>query len=106
MVPFFTDGVKSFDEYMLVITLRQSRTKGHILGLMHNFKASVRPQPGFLSDPVMDYLPRTERVAYPIHVGAYDVDAIKGATTDVHSLRKKRAISALIDMKTDVEQYG
>ena len=78
VVPFFTDGAKSFDEYMLgYYSETITHEVGHILGLMHNFKASVRPQPGFLSDSVMDYLPRTERAVYPIHVGAYDVDAIK-----------------------------
>lgn len=78
VVPYFTDGEKSFDEYMLgYYSETITHEVGHILGLMHNFKASVRPQPGFDSDSVMDYLPRTERAVYPIHVGAYDIDAIK-----------------------------
>ena len=48
----------------------------HQVGLMHNFKASVRPEEGHHSDSVMDYLPRTERSVYPIKVGRYDIDAI------------------------------
>lgn len=50
---------------------------GHILGLMHNFKASVRLKSGFLSDSMMDYLPRTESSVYPSQIGAYDIDAIR-----------------------------
>ena len=78
VVPYFTDGEKSFEEYMLgYYSETITHEVGHILGLMHNFKASVRPQAGFDSDSVMDYLPRTERAVYPIHVGAYDIDAIR-----------------------------
>ena len=78
VVPYFTDAEKSFDEYMLgYYSETITHEVGHILGLMHNFKSSVRPQPGFDSDSVMDYLPRTERSVYPIHVGAYDIDAVR-----------------------------
>ena len=78
VVPYFTDGEKSFEEYMKgYYSETITHEVGHILGLMHNFKASVRPEAGHHSDSVMDYLPRTERSVYPIKVGRYDIDAIR-----------------------------
>ena len=61
---------------------------GHILGPMHNFKGSVRPKSGFLSDSMMDYLPRSQDSIYPSKIGAYDIDAIRWDTMVSPQLQK------------------
>ena len=69
---------KSLEEYMKGFYSQTiTHEVGHILGLTHNFKGSVRPKSGFLSDSMMDYLPRSQDSVYPSKIGAYDIDAIR-----------------------------
>ena len=79
VIPFMTDPEMSVDDYMQGYYLETiAHEVGHVLGLRHNFMASVKATGGQPGYSVMDYSPRNERHKFS-GPGIYDKAAIQWA---------------------------
>lgn len=76
VIPFVSQGGRDYDDYMQGYYEETiAHEVGHVFGLRHNFRGSVKLEHGE-SASVMDYAPRAERAHYQ-GPGSYDIAAIK-----------------------------